>query len=494
MNNISNISIEITRKCNLSCSYCYLGSNKENVKIQKKTIINSIMFLLKDAVVEKKNPIIFFMGGEPLLDFSLIKWSVQKCRKLELSGYPRILFRITTNGTRITTKIANFLKKENFRVTLSLDGDEVTHNKFRKNHAGKGSYNRLIKSLYYLQKIGVDYTIRATLTRNSLNITNIFNTFSLLDIHSYMIINAYVAGNGNNRICIQTNDIKTVVDSKLELFFYFIESNESLPIDLELLNLFFRIVNGNMVKNPCDAGCRYCGIDINGDVVPCHRFFGNKDFISRNVNSCSSELPMLYFEKDVSKRELCENCSINYLCGGTCYYESYVKYKNPYRTDKTTCLYNKTLIYGMLKYTIHLFRVNPERIISIYEKYSTKNNDNLVIIKSMTNINKMSKINAIEIKDKRFSIVKDMIRIDLQEDGIIYSNKNMEYKYIVNVTSLAILDLLDGKLTASEISLKVAIACEVNVVDIEEDIYKQLATFQELGFIEEVKETAESNA
>lgn len=63
------------------------------------------MFLLKDAVVEKKNPIIFFMGGEPLLDFSLIKWSVQKCRKLELSGYPRILFRITTNGTRITTKL-----------------------------------------------------------------------------------------------------------------------------------------------------------------------------------------------------------------------------------------------------------------------------------------------------------------------------------------------------------------------------------------------------
>ena len=90
-------------------------------------------------------------------------------------------------------------------------------------------------------------------------------------------------------------------------------------------------------------------------------------------------------------------------------------------------------------------------------------------------------------KDSIFSKVNTVSCIDLDNEGLLVSKDKFAKKYIANTTTMAIWDLLDGYRTAQDIAQEIADVCEVPVVDIEQDIYQQIATFKELGFIEEAK-------
>lgn len=154
------IRLVMTQNCNLKCKYCFVEEKPS--AFSESNLQNLVEFIKKNC---KDNLELQFFGGEPLLKFEILKNCVQLLKK-ECSDI-NINYIITTNGTLINDEIAKFFYENNFSVFISLDGDEMIHNSYRKYSNGKGSYEDTIRGVKYLQKYQVN--LRALITYNSYN-------------------------------------------------------------------------------------------------------------------------------------------------------------------------------------------------------------------------------------------------------------------------------------------------------------------------------------
>ena len=141
------LSLEIINKCNLNCKYCYLGEKKNtymSIDVAKKSVEIALHEALKQY---DKTLLIYFIGGEPLMAFSLMKditdYVNKRCKETELKS----MFSTTINGTLLTDEITDFFIKHKFDLKLSLDGPESVHDLNRKDYAEKGSFKKIIENL-----------------------------------------------------------------------------------------------------------------------------------------------------------------------------------------------------------------------------------------------------------------------------------------------------------------------------------------------------------
>lgn len=147
---LNSITLQVTQRCNLRCKYCAYSGIYENrshgdYDMSIDTAIKAIDFLVEHSV-DSERLIIAFYGGEPLLQFTLIKKCVEYTKKA-IHGR-EVEFTITTNGTLLTTEILDFLDENNFLITISLDGDKESHDRNRRFAANdKGSFNVIIKNV-----------------------------------------------------------------------------------------------------------------------------------------------------------------------------------------------------------------------------------------------------------------------------------------------------------------------------------------------------------
>jgi radical SAM protein with 4Fe4S-binding SPASM domain len=220
--------------------------------------------------------------------------------------------------------------------------------------------------------------------------------------------------------------------------------------------------NGTSCES-CYAGCKTLTISVDGDYYPCHRFVNNSKY---KIGSVCSGLDVdkleLYKQNIVDNKVKCKICSVRKFCGGTCIYEvlsndgdlkSYI--------NIVECAFRKTLYLEVIK-------------ILLLNNNTTENE----VSKSLSK-------GSLKIKNSIFAKSKDTNKIDFTNNGIIYKNTSLWYSG--NITSMAIWELIDGKRKAIKIAKEIADACEVKPNDIQEEIYQQLRSFQELGFIEEVQ-------
>lgn len=148
-NYVHMLLLQVTQQCNLRCSYCAYSGNYNNrihdsQKMNFNTAQNAIDFYFYHSKNREELSIGFY-GGEPLIEFSLIKKCVEYCE--EHKSGKEINYRVTTNGTLINDVIIDFFIKYNFSVTISLDGDKEAHDKNRKFRDGRGSFDLILKNL-----------------------------------------------------------------------------------------------------------------------------------------------------------------------------------------------------------------------------------------------------------------------------------------------------------------------------------------------------------
>lgn len=158
----SGITLMVSQTCNLACRYCYGGGGtygSSTALMSEETALAGIDLLLARAPREAPLRITFF-GGEPLLNFRLIHHVVDHCRSLDRT----FRFSMTTNGTVFSDQIGRFLKANDFRIMVSLDGDGAIHDFNRPFKNGKGSYGRVLRTLRRLQQHAIPFQLRATLT------------------------------------------------------------------------------------------------------------------------------------------------------------------------------------------------------------------------------------------------------------------------------------------------------------------------------------------
>lgn len=475
---IENIEIHVTDKCNLSCSYCYL-KEKENVSDEFfSTQLFDVFFEKYKASRRTGGVKISFWGGEPLMNFPFIKHVIQKVSRWKGDEHDNNKFIIITNGTLINHSMARFFKKYNVRLQVTLDGDQKCHDSQRKSKSGEGTYRKITEKINVLQQYNVDYNIRCTVTKNSPHPSKIIKNFKENSINNVFF--GIVTPNGSASYD-KNEPLTNGKEIANNLFYDFLSSSK---ID----NFYYHNINFIIEKFITGGECTSCGVSKNkilinydGNIYPCHRFVNYHEFCIGNI--WDGILDKYQYDKIYRKNKKCQSCELaGIFCGGPCFYET-LKKDIDY-TQEDICEFNRFLCKNILKLSANLFLNDKEefnKLIKNYLMIDTNNNQNVKDV-----INKEMNRNVIFLKSKHARI------IDLNEEGIIYLTPEFRKKYIANTTAMAIWDLLDGQRTAQQIIQEIANVCEVEFETIKDDIYDQLAAFQELGLVEEVQ--AESHA
>ncbi len=321
--NIGSIILFIVQECNLRCTYCYgeEGEYNNKGKMPLKIAKDAINYLFEHSE-DKKNISVTFFGGEPLLDFSMIKEVVYYAKELEKNFNKKISFSITTNGTLITDEIEQFLKDHKFSVRISIDGEKEVHdaNRFYPNKTG--SYQEIINNTENLRNT---YKVsgRATITSKGLNIIRTFNHLYKLKFNKI-----------NMSPCIEMlndEDYDLLIENYKIMINDFIEAlsrkeYEKIKKMSFILTLLDTIHHGGSQLKNCGAGNNMLAVDIHGNLYPCQRFVINQNYIVGDIYEGLNKIKYNDIISDMllENNPTCKECWAKNICGGGCPHENLV--------------------------------------------------------------------------------------------------------------------------------------------------------------------------
>jgi len=181
---IRTLALNLTNNCNLKCKYCFANQGKYDKPFENmsfNTAKKSIDMLISTVLShDGKDMSIAFFGGEPLLRFDLIKDIVSYVQKKSNNIF--VKYFITTNGTLMNEEICDFMKKNSFMVTVSIDGNKSENDRYRVFNDGKGSYEKVRESILYYKKISPKLVVRSTITDANSNIYKVVEHFLSIGI------------------------------------------------------------------------------------------------------------------------------------------------------------------------------------------------------------------------------------------------------------------------------------------------------------------------
>lgn len=380
-------SFPTVHSCNLKCKYCFaeggLNYKEENKKMSEQQIENIYNFLLScDEFKESNNfRLDFVSGGESLLNFDLIK-SARKIGDRIFNKHGKSLdIWLCTNGTLLDEKKAKYLNEHNINIGVSLDGPPEINDMYRVYPDNTGSYVDVVNSIEKVMR-NKTYSRRF---RNIWVLTVITaKTSSLVDIlehHKQLGINnvqmkivrstqdkeyALTTENAEHFIFLYSELIKFIMeklaDDDISYFKMFLNGNDYLG------KIIIRLILRDAAVYRCMAGRNKISFAANGDIYPCDSFVGNELFRIGNISTgFYKEKIENFYNQIVFKRETCKNCWANIICGGDCYYNSYLKNANIQQPDDAFCIVYRKLCLMSIKLVAYLSIEKPELFEKIYQ-------------------------------------------------------------------------------------------------------------------------------
>jgi uncharacterized protein len=321
------LSLAIAQKCNLGCTYCYaqqgeFGGAGKNMPLEEAT---QAVELLVNGAEHGARLNLAFLGGEPLVNRSVLQAATRHAAQLaERRGNP-ITFSITTNGTLLTPADAEFFEAHGFAVTVSLDGPREAHNLLRPFKSGNGSFDAIlqrIRPLLALQR-RMQVSARVTVTPANLELRRTLDEFIGLGFHSVGFSPMLSSPSGGGEM--QGKDLETMLGEMIDCgreFERHTLKGERYPF-ANMVNAMREIQRGTHRPYPCGAGAGYLGVSADGELSACHRFVGDeagamgtlKDGVDRTRQA------EWLTERHVHRQEPCRSCWARYLCGGGCHHE-----------------------------------------------------------------------------------------------------------------------------------------------------------------------------
>lgn len=291
------ISITITEKCNLKCKYCYETNCKNNNTISYENIDKSLEFLKEELKVRKK---ISIHGGEPFLEIDKLKYSIKKIRDIESEINEKIIITTTSNATILNEDILSIVSKDIDGLTISIDGNEEAHDKFRVFKNGEGSHNKVLKNAKIFNDIVDNLRIRMTFNKDTASL--LYESFSFLVENGFKTIVAHPDMNDKNW---DEEDLEVLFKNVLKIK----DSYSERDINSNLLEKDLTLL-GN-----CEIGMN---IYHDGTIYPCIGVIGNEEMIIGNVNEgiYKEKIDRIIHEnkKVISS---CRNCDLYDYCEGT---------------------------------------------------------------------------------------------------------------------------------------------------------------------------------
>ena len=321
---IKALCLHVAHTCNLNCEYCFAGQGKyhgEDALMSFEVGKAALDFLVKNSGTRKNLEVDFF-GGEPLVNFDVVKQLVKYARSIEKEVGKNFRFTLTTNGVLLDDDVIDFLNKEMNNVVLSLDGRKEINDAKRKTPNGKGSYDIIVpKFQNFVKKRGdKEYYMRGTFTRNNLDFTK--DIFHMLDLGFKELSMEPVVSKPDTEYALREEDLDTIYEQYEILAKEMIKrKREGNPftfyhymIDLSGGPCIYKRITG------CGSGTEYLAVTPNGDFYPCHQFVGDKNFLMGNVKEgiTNNKLRDEFKLCNVYSRKECENCWAKLYCSGGC--------------------------------------------------------------------------------------------------------------------------------------------------------------------------------
>ena len=321
---IKALCLHVAHTCNLNCEYCFAGQGKyhgEDVLMSFEVGKQALDFLVKNSGTRKNLEVDFF-GGEPLVNFDVVKQLVKYARSIEKEVGKHFRFTLTTNGVLLDDDVIDFLNKEMNNVVLSLDGRKEVNDAKRKTLNGQGSYDIIVpKFQNFVKKRGdKEYYMRGTFTRNNLDFTN--DIFHMLDLGFKELSIEPVVSKPDTDYALREEDLSLIYEQYEILAKEMIKRRrEKNPftfyhymIDLSGGPCIYKRITG------CGSGTEYLAVTPNGDFYPCHQFVGDKNFLMGNVKDgiTNTKLRDEFKLCNVYSRKECENCWAKLYCSGGC--------------------------------------------------------------------------------------------------------------------------------------------------------------------------------
>ncbi|MDD4334450.1 MAG: thioether cross-link-forming SCIFF peptide maturase [Desulfotomaculaceae bacterium] len=322
------LCLHVAHDCNLMCEYCF--ASKGSYKVAKKLMPEEVAFKAVDFIVEhsgkRKNIEIDFFGGEPLLNFDVVKKTVEYGRKIETPAGKRFYFTITTNGTLLDDEKIKYINENMDNVVISIDGRKEVHDAIRYDAAGQGTYDRILGDALKLvrSRENKSYFIRGTFTSRNLDFSK--DILHLADLGFDEISMEPVVGKGEE-FHIQAEHITEILAEYERLAYAYVKRiKEGKPFK-------FYHFNVNIYKGPClykrisacGAGTEYFAVTPEGDLYPCHQFVGQHEFKMGNLNTGikNNILSERFGKANILNKEDCRNCWAKLYCSGGCHANSY---------------------------------------------------------------------------------------------------------------------------------------------------------------------------
>ena len=292
------LCLHIAHDCNLACKYCfadegeYHGQKRELMSLEVGK--QAIDFLIENSG-NRVNLEVDFFGGEPLMNFDVVKEIVAYGRSKEKAANKNFRFTLTTNGMLLNDEVIDFCNREISNVVLSLDGRKEINDMMRPTRNGKGSYDIIVpKFQKFVEKRGdKSYYVRGTFTRNNLDFTKDFELMTELD-----------------KLAVDL--IRRQKEGKPVTFFHY-------KLDLNGGPCVYKRLSG------CGSGTEYLAVTPTGDLYPCHQFVGHDEFKLGDVfhgverNDIVEEFKLC----NVYAKDKCKDCFARFYCSGGCAANSY---------------------------------------------------------------------------------------------------------------------------------------------------------------------------
>ena len=323
------LCLHIAHDCNLACRYCFAGEGEYHghralmsLEVGKK----ALDFLVANSG-NRVNLEVDFFGGEPLMNWDVVKGIVEYGRSLEEPHNKKFRFTLTTNGVLMNDEIMEFANREMANIVLSIDGRKEIHDKMRPFRGGQGSYDLIVPKF---QKVAESreqtrYYVRGTFTHNNLDFSR--DVLHLADLGFQQISVEPVVAKPTDSYALTEEDLPKLMEEYDKLAVEMLRRRrEGKPFNF--FHFMIDLEGGPCVAkrlSGCGSGTEYLAVTPWGDLYPCHQFVGDEKFLMGNVEEgvLREDIRDEFKCCNVYAKEKCKNCFAKFYCSGGCAANSY---------------------------------------------------------------------------------------------------------------------------------------------------------------------------
>lgn len=323
------LCLHISHDCNLACPYCFAGQGEyqgDRALMSFEVGKKALDFLIANSG-KRRNLEVDFFGGEPLMNFEVVKQLVAYGREQEKLYNKNFRFTLTTNGVLLNEEIMEFCNKEMGNVVLSIDGRKEVHDKMRPSRNGKGSYDFILPKFkkFADSRNQEKYYVRGTFTHYNTDFSK--DVLSLADHGFKQISIEPVVSPPEEPYAITEEDVPIICAEYDKLAVEMLKRQKEGRA-FQFFHFMIDLSGGPCVAkrlSGCGSGTEYLAVTPWGDLYPCHQFVGMTEFLLGNVETgiVNIDLQNEFKTCNVYAKKKCQECFARYYCSGGCAANSY---------------------------------------------------------------------------------------------------------------------------------------------------------------------------